>query len=62
MINGHNMPKIKSSILTKSQKKPLVIIAHTIKGKGISFMENNISWHYKSPNKEELKKGLKELG
>ena len=45
----------------KNSKKPLVIIAHTIKGKGISFMENNILWHYKSPNKIELNKSLKEL-
>ena len=45
----------------KNKKKPRVVIANTIKGKGISFMENNIAWHYKSPNFLELSKALKEV-
>jgi transketolase len=60
-INGHNFNQIKKNILLKTSKKPLVIIANTIKGKGVSFMENKIAWHYKSPNLEELKKGLEEI-
>ena len=43
------------------KKKPLVIIANTIKGKGVSFMENNIAWHYKSPTKKQLIKGIEEI-
>ena len=39
----------------KNTKKPTMIIAHTIKGKGISYMEDNNNWHYRTPNKEELK-------
>ena len=39
----------------------MVIIANTIKGKGVSFMENKIAWHYKSPNSNELKLGLREI-
>lgn len=62
-IDGHNFLQI-ISILKKVpfvKNKPSVIIAHTIKGKGISFMEDELKWHYKSPNKEEFEKALAEL-
>jgi transketolase len=39
-----------------------VVIAHTIKGKGISFMEDQLIWHYKSPSDEQLAVALAELG
>jgi transketolase len=42
--------------------RPMVILADTVKGKGVSFMEDQAGWHGKSPNEEELKKGLQELG
>ena len=42
--------------------KPVAIIAHTIKGKGVSFMEDDNNWHYRIPNKEEVKQALKEMG
>ena len=60
-INGHNILQLKKALKLKNKNKPRVIIANTIKGKGISFMENNIVWHYKSPNARELKKALKEV-
>jgi len=60
-INGHNFNQIYRSFLVKKNKKPTVIIAHTIKGKGVSFMENSILWHYKFPNEKELDVALKEL-
>jgi transketolase len=41
--------------------KPFVIIARTIKGKGVSFMENNNLYHYKAPSEEEYRKALEEL-
>jgi transketolase len=41
--------------------KPTVIIAHTIKGKGVSFMENQLLWHYRNPNHEQLEIALREL-
>jgi transketolase len=59
-INGHNHLEIFKA-LKKKTTKPLVIIANTIKGKGVSFMENKVLWHYRSPSKIELEKGLKEL-
>lgn len=42
-------------------KQPTCVIAHTVKGKGVSFMENNVLWHYRSPQGEEYKGALKEL-
>jgi transketolase len=41
--------------------KPSILIAHTIKGKGVSFMENSVDWHYKSPSNEQLALALEEL-
>ena len=43
------------------EDKPSIIIAHTIKGKGISFMEDDNNWHYRMPNQEELELALEEL-
>lgn len=62
--DGHNMEQIIDALEeAKSYKgKPTVIIAHTIKGKGVSFMENVAGWHGKAPNKQEMLKGIEELG
>jgi transketolase len=59
-IDGHNHAAIKQACLIKSEK-PKVIIAHTVKGKGIPFMENKLEWHYKSPSKEQLAMALQIL-
>jgi transketolase len=59
-IDGHNLQEIEDALLSNSSK-PNVIIAHTIKGKGVSYMEDKLIWHYKSANKEELKQAYKEL-
>ena len=45
----------------ESQDKPTVIVANTIKGKGVSFMENQAGWHGKAPNDEQLAQALEEL-
>lgn len=62
-IDGHDMKKILSSYEeAKTIKgKPTIIIAHTIKGKGVSFMENVVDFHGRAPTKEEAEKALKEL-
>ncbi len=62
--DGHDMAQILDAFeKAKSFKgKPTAIIAHTIKGKGVSFMENVAGWHGRSPNLEELKKSIAELG
>ena len=59
-INGHDHFAIHKNIKKKFDR-PLVIIANTIKGKGVSFMENKVLWHYKSPNQNELKEALNQL-
>lgn len=59
-IDGHNHGAIEFALRSKHDK-PLVIIANTVKGKGVSFMENENLWHYSHVNKEALEQGLKEL-
>ena len=61
IINGHSFSNLKSAFnQIKKSKKPLAIIANTIKGKGVSFMENNVNWHHKAPSKKEFNIALKE--
>ncbi len=62
-IDGHNFEEIEKAVeKAKSvSDKPSVIIAKTVKGKGVSFMENNYKFHGKAPNEEEYKIALKEL-
>ena len=62
-VDGHNTKAIEEILLTAAWEKgkPSVLIAHTVKGKGVSFMENSVEWHYKSPNADELKKALTEI-
>ena len=63
-IDGHDMRQVVQALeLAKAYiGKPTVILANTVKGKGVSFMENKAGWHGKSPNHEEMLQGLKELG
>ena len=63
-IDGHNHEELIEVLdfdISKKEK-PTCIIAHTIKGKGVSFMENTVLWHYRSPQGEEYEKALEELG
>jgi transketolase len=61
--DGHDFKSIFDALDETAgvKDKPQVIIAHTIKGKGVSFMENQVHWHGIAPKKEELKKALREL-
>lgn len=61
--DGHDFPSIFSALAEARQTKgqPTAIIALTVKGKGVSFMENNLDFHGRAPNPEELAKALKEL-
>jgi transketolase len=63
-IDGHDFLQIKNAIdeAKKTKGKPTVIICETIKGKGVSFMENEASWHGTAPSKEQCDKALKEIG
>jgi transketolase len=62
-VDGHDLNQLLDAFNIARQVKgqPTVIIAHTIKGKGVSFMENNVDFHGKAPNTEQLEKALKEL-
>jgi transketolase len=61
-IDGHDMDQVyKALTLPLDDKKPRVIIADTIKGKGVSFMEGKTSWHGVAPSDEDYEKALKEL-
>ena len=61
-INGHDFNEIFEAVEKgKRSKKPFAIVANTIKGKGVSFMENQAGWHGKAPNDEQLEQALAEL-
>jgi transketolase len=63
-VNGHDYPaleKVFENAIFNHTGKPVAIIAKTVKGKGISFMENKLEWHYKSPDEEQVKAALEEL-
>ncbi len=62
-IDGHNHTQINDALLKCNQKnnKPKVIIANTVKGKGVDFMENQILWHYRAPNADQLKTAIQNL-
>lgn len=62
-VNGHDFKSLTQALdeFDSINEKPTVIIAHTVKGKGISFMEGKAAWHGKAPNKEQLQQALAEL-
>ena len=61
--DGNNISKLLKAfkLFSSTQGKPTVIVAHTIKGKGVSFMEDDNNWHYRIPSKEEVKAAKTEL-
>jgi transketolase len=63
-LDGHDHDALYRSLSSTPWKagKPNVLIANTTKGKGVSFMEDSVAWHYKSPSSEQLEQALKELG
>lgn len=62
-IDGHNFDEIESALKNASQTKgaPTCIVMKTVKGKGVSYMENECGWHGKAPNEEEYKQAMEEL-
>ena len=62
-IDGHNITQIMEAFgqARKIKGKPTAIIAKTIKGKGVSYMENQVGWHGKAPNEDEYKRAINEL-
>ena len=61
-IDGHSFKQLNMSLeIAKGKGGPVVLLCETVKGKGVSFMENNNEWHYRAPNKEHYEKALAEL-
>ena len=60
-VNGHDYTALTKALTEPSPGKPVFIIANTVKGKGVSFMENVAKWHHGVPNEAELKQALAEL-
>ncbi len=63
-IDGHDIGAVASrcSNVPNGSGKPVALIAHTVKGKGVSFMEDDNNWHYRAPTAEEVGKAREELG
>lgn len=61
-VDGHSHPQLFDALNESSIGRPRMIIANTIKGKGVSFMEDDNNWHYRSPNAEEVSAAKAELG
>ncbi len=61
-INGHNYEDIRQALLMRCKNIPTLVVANTIKGKGVSFMENVPIWHYRMPNEQERSVLMEELG
>jgi len=62
-VDGHDVAALADAMsgLPDPSGKPLAIVAHTVKGKGVSFMEDDNNWHYRAPNDDELARALAEL-
>ena len=60
-INGHNFEDIEKGFNNLSTTKPNIIIANTIKWKGVDFMEDNIEFHYKTPNEDQYQNALQQI-
>lgn len=63
-MNGHDIPQILETLEAAKQVRdtPVVVVAHTIKGKGVSYMENDYTWHSRVPSDAEFEMAMQELG
>jgi len=60
-VDGHDHEALNDALNLTDKRKPMCIIANTTKGKGVDFMENEVLWHYKSPNIDELRSALLQI-
>ncbi|MBM4007871.1 MAG: transketolase [Planctomycetes bacterium] len=59
--DGHDHAALNTAMRRSSTGRPVAVVAHTIKGRGVSFMEHSVLWHYRSPQGDELEAALREL-
>lgn len=60
-VDGHDHRALRLALRSPEVRKPLCIVAHTVKGKGVSFMENSVLWHYRTPNDVEYAAAIGEI-
>lgn len=63
-VDGHDHSELRNVFeqsMNNNTSKPIIVIAKTTKGKGVSYMENKVKWHYSTPNQDELKQALNEI-
>jgi transketolase len=60
-IDGHDIAAIREALLRREAEKPVLVLAHTVKGKGVSYMENNAKWHHGVPDAAQFSAAMKEL-
>lgn len=60
-VDGHNHTELREAMNSKAEGKPQCIVAHSTKGKGVSFMEDSVLWHYRSPQGDEYNNAIAEL-
>ena len=61
-VDGHDVGALVDALQSAPANQPMCIVANTVKGKGVSFMENSLLWHYRSPQGAEYDAALAELG
>jgi transketolase len=63
-VDGHDLTAVEDALAEarKTRVRPTAVIAHTVKGKGVGFMEDSLDWHYKSPSADQLETALAEIG
>jgi transketolase len=60
-VDGHDEEPIIQAVMNRRGGRPMLVVCRTVKGKGVSYMENVAIWHYRSPSPEEYRRGLQEL-
>lgn len=60
-VNGHDAEAVFNAVAGRQGDRPFFLVCHTVKGKGVSYMENVPIWHYRAPNPEEYKQAIDEL-
>jgi transketolase len=60
-VDGHDTQAIYDAVVSRSGKRPLMVVCKTLKGKGVSYMEGVAIWHYRTPNPEEYAQALREF-